>query len=138
MEHANVEVGLGGEQGAGGLGLGFALGVEVDVMPTGKEVELVPFGAAVVEENEIWHVSSVVNSPEFSQSGAAMLAIPEISGFSKIYILLVFFLDKTRLNFVHWKYQVWRSEGPCSELQRKRSITWLRQSASTSAPRTPW
>ena len=40
---------------AGRAGLGFALGGEVDVLPAGEEVEVVPLGASVAQEDEVGH-----------------------------------------------------------------------------------
>jgi hypothetical protein len=42
VQHAKVEVRFASEEFARELRLGFALSIEVDVVPAGKEVELVP------------------------------------------------------------------------------------------------
>jgi hypothetical protein len=47
VEHANVEVCFGGKQCSGGERFGLTLGVEVNVVPTSKEIEFVPFGATM-------------------------------------------------------------------------------------------
>ena len=47
VQDAQVEVALGRQELAGHSGLRLALGGEVDVLPPGKEVEVVPLGASV-------------------------------------------------------------------------------------------
>jgi hypothetical protein len=59
VKELKVQVGLAREQFPGCCGLPFALCDEVHVVPTGKEVEFVPLGAAVAQKYEIRHGSSV-------------------------------------------------------------------------------
>jgi len=50
VDDPQVEVGLIGEESACGHGFGLTLGGEVDVVPTGEEIQLVPLGTAVTEQ----------------------------------------------------------------------------------------
>jgi hypothetical protein len=47
VQDAQVEVGVVCEEATGGAGLVLALGDQIDVVPTGKEIELVPEGTTV-------------------------------------------------------------------------------------------
>ncbi len=71
MQDPQVEVGFAGEKEPGGSGLGFTLGGEVDVLPPGEEVEIVPRRASVAQQNEIKHLSSVVLGPKSAQVAPA-------------------------------------------------------------------
>ena len=66
MQNSQVKVRLG-EEATRVAGFGFTLGVQVDVVPTGEEIELVPLGTSVAQENQIGHVLIVVRSVDDSQ-----------------------------------------------------------------------
>ena len=59
MKNLQVKVRLGREEVARGGGFGLTLGDEVDVVPSRKEVEVIPLGATVAHKYEIRHGSSV-------------------------------------------------------------------------------
>jgi hypothetical protein len=69
VQEPQVKVAFGQKQLASYLGLGFARGREINVLPPGEEVEVVPLRATVAEQYEVRHPLSVVLA-RFSLHGA--------------------------------------------------------------------
>jgi hypothetical protein len=77
VQNPQVKVRLG-EEATRVAGFGFTLGVQVDVVPTGEEIELVPLGTSVAQENEIGHVLIVVRSVDGSQFEPEIRAVQRV------------------------------------------------------------
>jgi len=66
VQYSQVQT-RGGQEFTRQAGLGLTLGVEVDVVPTGEEIEFVPLRTSVAKEYEIRHEFIVVTPAGGSQ-----------------------------------------------------------------------
>jgi hypothetical protein len=101
MKDSQVEVGFAGEEEPRGPSLDLTFGREIDVLPAGEQVEVVPSRASMTEKYEIEHPLSVVLRSNAPGVGSPLEA-RKTTRLSGVVTLRVILLDKQGLNSVAW------------------------------------